>query len=74
MKPSTRAVLEMLRANPDGLCRRQFAQRDVYEVSARILELQDEGAFIERGQCKRHRHRVKVYRYKLVRDIPVGVL
>jgi len=74
MKPSTKAVLELLRAHPDGLCRRDFARRDFYEVSARILELREEGAFIDVAQCKRHRHRGKIYRYRLVHDIPVSAL
>jgi len=71
VKPTTRTVLQLLRAHPDGRCRRDFAQADVYEVSARILELQAEGAFVERTVCKRHRHRSKIYNYRLTKDILV---
>ena len=68
MKPTTRAVLQLLRAYPDGVCRRVFAQHDIFEVAARIGELRADGFFIEGNLCKRHRHRSKLYSYRLTTD------
>jgi hypothetical protein len=51
------AVLNFILARPDGSCRRDFAEIDVYEVSARIGELQKDGWQISNRPCSRHQHR-----------------
>jgi hypothetical protein len=52
------AVLHYLLSRPDGSCRRDFATDiDVYEVSARIGELEADGWVIYRQRCTRHQHR-----------------
>lgn len=52
------AVLDYLRARPDGSCRRDFAlELEVYELSARIGELKKDGWHIITRPCSRHRHR-----------------
>ena len=68
MKPGTRAVLNLLRAYPDGICRRVFAQHDIYEPSARIGELRDQGFWVDTQPCRRHRHRNRVVSYTLTKE------
>lgn len=51
------AVLHYLMGRPEGSCRRDFAQIDIYEVSARIGELQRDGWPITKRKCSRHHHR-----------------
>lgn len=66
-KPGTvkAAVLNLLLAYPDGLCRRDFAQHDIYELSNRIGELEADGWVVHKGKCERHRHRHQFTLYKL---------
>lgn len=59
------AVLNLLRYHPDGLCRRDFANQDIYELSNRIGELEDDGWVIEKGKCERHNHRHPFTLYSL---------
>lgn len=66
MKPSAEAVYNLLKSNPQGLCRRDFAQRDFYEIHARFTEMRREGVFVESTLCHKpghfHRSRIHVYR------------
>lgn len=50
-----RAVLNLLSYH-EAFCRREFAQHDIYEVSARIGELRRLGWHIGSRPCKRHEH------------------
>lgn len=60
------AVLNLLSAFPDGLCRRDFVvYAEIYELSNRIGELEDDGWVIEKGKCERHNHRHPFTLYKL---------
>lgn len=59
------AVLNLLRAYPDGLCRRDFANHDIYEVANRIGELQRDGWIIVNRPCKRHAHKHRLVEYYL---------
>lgn len=60
------ALLDMLRGWPDGICRKDAAvQLEVYELSARVLELEADGFLILRTRCTRHRHRQKFVNYRL---------
>ena len=63
--PATRYVLDLLRWNPDGMCRRTFANHDVWEVSARVGELERAGFTVSRRPCNRHNHRTRVVEYRL---------
>jgi hypothetical protein len=58
-KPGTvkASIMQLLRQHPEGLCRRNWAQYDIYEVSARIGELQRDGWVIGIRRCSRHDHR-----------------
>jgi hypothetical protein len=66
MKPSTEAVYNILKSNPQGLCRRDWAQRDFYEIHARFCELRAEGIVVSSEVCRKtghfHKGRVHVYR------------
>lgn len=69
MTPQQSAVLSMLRAQPDGVCRREFADIRIYHPAARIHELRKlEEFWIETSPCKRHRHPGNVKQYQLVRE------
>lgn len=59
------SVLNLLRAYPDGLCREDFASGHIYEVSARIGELQKLGWAITTSPCRRHQHRTRIVEYRL---------
>lgn len=59
------AVLSLLRSYPDGLCRRDFAREDIYEVSARIGELEKLGWQIRKSRCDRHNHRHAFVEYSI---------
>lgn len=59
------AVWHLLMTRPDGLCRRDFAKEDIYEVSARIGELEKLGWPIRKGRCDRHNHRHPFVEYSL---------
>lgn len=58
-------VWHELMAHPEGLCRRDFAQMDVYELSNRIGELEKDGWIIWKGKCERHHHRHPFTLYKI---------
>lgn len=66
--PTTLYVLDLLRWHPDGQCRRDFAGRDVFEVSARIAELRAAGFTFTVTPCRRHDHRTGVVNYRLGAD------
>lgn len=59
------AVLSLLRSYPDGICRRIAAQHDVYELSARIGELEKLGWTITKRRCNLHYHQRRFVRYSL---------
>lgn len=59
------AVLHLLQSRPEGMCRRDFANEDIYELSNRIGELQADGWVILKGRCQRHNHRQKFTLYSL---------
>ncbi len=65
LKPSALVVLHLLRGYPDGMCRRTFAQHDIYEVSARIGELADAGYLVGKGRCTVHHHKRRFVSYML---------
>lgn len=66
LTPTQRAVYGMLSAYPDGVCRRDFAEVDVWEVSNRIGEIESRlGITIHRDRCKKHNHRRPVTLYRL---------
>lgn len=59
-------VLAILEARPGGVCRRDFAAFDVWEVSNRISEIEQRlGITISRAKCTTHQHRHRVVRYSL---------
>lgn len=61
-----RAVYALLDGNPAGLCRRDFAQHDIFEVANRITEIEDRlGIKIGRERCTAHYHRRRIVRYML---------
>ena len=47
------------------MCRRTFAQHDIYEVSARIGELEDAGYLVGKGRCLLHHHKRRFTSYML---------
>lgn len=51
------AVLHLLQTHPDGMCRRDFAAEDIFELSNRIGELEVDGWLILKGRCDKHQHR-----------------
>lgn len=55
--PATLHVLQLLRWNPDGVCRQDFARHDHYEPSSRIGVLKNAGYTIAKRPCTRHHHR-----------------
>lgn len=60
------AVLNLMMAMPDGICRRDAASLiDVYELSNRIGELQADGWMIYKVRCDRHHHRQRFTLYHL---------
>lgn len=67
LTPTQSYVYALLDGRPlDGLCRRDFALHDVYEVSNRISEIEQRlGIEIERERCRIHKHRHRVIRYRL---------
>lgn len=65
LKPSAMVVLHLLRGYPDGMCRRQFADHDVYEPAARITELKRAGYLFESRQCGLHAHQRRMLSYRL---------
>lgn len=66
LTPTQRGVYAMLRAYPDGVCRRDFAEVDVWEVSNRIGEIETRlGITIQRDRCKKHNHRRPVTLYRV---------
>jgi hypothetical protein len=48
------------------MCRRQFAQHDVYEPAARLTELRRAGFVFESAQCVAHHHQRRMLSYRLV--------
>lgn len=58
-------ILGLLTDFPDGLCREDFALNHIYEVSARIGELQKMGWLISNRKCQRHKHRGNIVEYFL---------
>lgn len=60
-----KGVLNMLRHYPYGLCRQDFAEHEIYEVSARVGELQKDGWVITTKICERHMHRTRIIEYRL---------
>lgn len=63
-----KSVLTMLRYYPAGLCRQDFADNHIYEVSARVGELQKMGWVITTSPCLRHHHQSRIVQYQLIRD------
>lgn len=61
------AVLNMLQHYQHGLCRQDFADNHVYEVSARVGELRALGWVITTRICVRHPHRSRILEYQLDR-------
>lgn len=59
-------LLAMLRSR-EGICRRDAASADVYELSNRIGELAKDGWPIQRTTCERHQHRQLFTLYSLPR-------
>lgn len=60
------AVYSLLDGRPDGLCRRDFAQHDIFEVANRIAEIETRlGIQIGRERCTVHHHRRRIVRYSL---------
>jgi len=60
------AIWNLLRTHPAGLCRRDLARWDHWEVSNRISEIEDRlGIVIVRERCVDHPHRHRVVRYSL---------
>lgn len=59
------AVWHLLMMFPDGICRRIAAEWDIYELSARIGELERDGWTILKSRCERHSHRQRFTLYKL---------
>lgn len=59
------AVLNLLMAYPDGLCRRDFANEDIFELSNRIGELQADGWIIHKSRCEKHHHRQRFTLYSI---------
>jgi hypothetical protein len=67
LTPTQRHVYALLSGRIlDGLCRRDFALHDIYEVSNRISEIEQRlGITIERDRCHVHQHRNRIIRYRL---------
>ena len=66
LTPTQRRVYGILYGAPQGACRRDFAQFDVWEVSNRISEIEDRLRItITRDRCVKHDHRNRVVRYSL---------
>ena len=65
LKPSALVVLHLLRGYPEGMCRRTFANHDIYEVSARVGELEDAGYVIGKQRCTAHHHKRRFVAYRL---------
>ena len=66
LTPTQNAVYSILRTHPDGVCRRVFAQFDIFEVANRISEIEQRlGITIERDVCRRHAHKQRFTLYRL---------
>lgn len=66
LTPTQKGVWGMLSAYPDGVCRRDFAEVDIWEVSNRISEIEARlGVSIIRDKCERHGHRNPVVLYRI---------
>ena len=66
LTPTQKRVYGILYGAPQGACRRDFAQFDVWEVSNRIAEIEDRLRIdITRTRCTKHDHRNRVVRYSL---------
>ena len=66
LTPTQRRVYGILYGAPQGACRRDFAQFDVWEISNRISEIEGRlGITISRERCRKHDHRHRVVRYSL---------
>lgn len=66
MKPSTEAVLDLIR-RLDGACPQDFAEQiHTARYSARVMELRNLGYTIVRERCIRHPHRNFIELYRLV--------
>lgn len=60
------SVLELLLTHPEGICRRNAAQIDVYELSNRIGELAADGwAIVREPRCRNHFHNQRFTLYRL---------
>lgn len=60
------SVLNLLLSHPEGICRRNAAEIDVYELSNRIGELAADGWAIARlPRCRNHFHNQRFTLYKL---------
>ena len=66
LTPTQGAIWNLLRTHPAGLCRRDLARWDFWEVSNRISEIEDRlGIVVRRERCVDHPHRHRVIRYSL---------
>lgn len=67
LTPAQVRVYLLLAGRTDGVCRREFAAwADIYEVSARIGEMQAKGVAISTtDRCDKHQHRHRFTLYKL---------
>ena len=69
LTPTQRAVYALLEGYPiSGVCRRDFADHDIFEVSNRITEIEQRlGIVISREPCRQqtHRHRRRILAYHL---------
>lgn len=66
LTPTQDAVYWLLRGHPEGMCRRDFASHDIWELSNRISEIEERvGIDIVRERCVDHPHRHRVVRYSL---------
>lgn len=68
LTPVQSRVFALMAYRPEGACRRDFVTyADIYEVSARIGEMQAKGVAISTtDRCDKHRHRHRFTLYKLV--------
>lgn len=62
------SVLHMLEVHPYGLCREDFVKDHIYEVSARVGELQKMGWVITTAPCLRHHHQSRIVQYQLAQE------
>lgn len=67
LTPTQAAVFSLLDSRPyDGICRRDAAQHDIFELSARIGEIEDRlGITVIRERCRVHSHRKPFKRYRI---------